>query len=593
MQISSSDINRRQEVNRADTTNATNIETNEQIISDAEIGLTEPKSEQRQPVQPYYGELKNFTGRRTIYSSLKKNELTAKNILNILPAVLREHDKNAAEIDYLYRYYKGEQPILGKKKIVRPEINHIVLENRAYEFVEFKKTNSFGEPVQYIQKGEKSMETVNPEISLLNAYMESEDKSSLDKDLGEWRSICGTAYRWVDSDTTGEEDEAPFEMSVPDPRRTFVVYSSDIKGEQLFSGYFSYFSDTVQTEQNKMFTNKYRIITIYTEDKVIKVRDGMSGNYVPQDFSVVKFNTEIDGKNKSYEEYPLVIPGRRIIEYPLNQARIGDIELVMSILNAINQVKSNDLDGIDQFVQSLLVFINQEIEPTTFKQLIALGAVEVNSQDPAKPADVRLLESQLNHTDTKVVTDDLYEAALSILGIPRLNQKASGGDTAQARMLGEGWTMGYQRAKQDDLSFKKSERDFLKTVLRICKKDTRNNVKGKITTLRLSDIDIRIPRDKSDNLLVKAQSLLDLLQAGVHPEIAFSIVGLFGDPHDVYQKSVAFQGEDFWKKVQQEVNKMAEKEQNGKIGGNTDQNKTTSVGEGKNQPSENTVSGQE
>ncbi len=167
-----------------------------------------------------------------------------------------------------------------------------------------------------------------------------------------------------------------------------------------------------------------------------------------------------------------------------------------------------------------------------------------------KPADVKLLTQQLLHSETKIVTDDIYNKILTILGIPRLNDKPSGGDTGQARLLGEGWTMAYQRAKQDDLNFKKSERQFLKLVLKICKADTRN-VENKIKELKISDIDIKIPRDKSDNLLVKAQALLSLLEAGVHPEIAFTVVGLFGDPHDVYQKSVNFQGEDFWKKVKE------------------------------------------
>lgn len=84
--------------------------------------------------------------------------------------------------------------------------------------------------------------------------------------------------------------------------------------------------------------------------------------------------------------------------------------------------------------------------------------------------------------------------------------------------------------------------------MKICKADTRN-ISDKIKDLKISDIDIKIPRDKSDNLLVKAQALLNLLEAGVHPEIAFTVVGLFGDPHDVYQKSLKFQGEDFWKKM--------------------------------------------
>jgi hypothetical protein len=135
---------------------------------------------------------------------------------------------------------------------------------------------------------------------------------------------------------------------------------------------------------------------------------------------------------------------------------------------------------------------------------------------------------------------------LTILGIPRLNDKPSGGDTGQARLLGEGWTMAYQRAKQDDLNFKKAERTFLKAILKICKDDTRNAV-DKIEKLRISDIDIKIPRDKSDNMLTKAQTLLELLQAGVYPETAYTVVGLFSDPHDVYEKSVKYQGEDFWR----------------------------------------------
>ena len=44
---------------------------------------------------------KVFFGRRIIYSSLKKEELTAENILKILPSVLRIHEMNASEIDYL------------------------------------------------------------------------------------------------------------------------------------------------------------------------------------------------------------------------------------------------------------------------------------------------------------------------------------------------------------------------------------------------------------------------------------------------------------------------------------------------------------
>lgn len=502
---------------------------------------------------------KMFFGRRVLKYSLEKKDLTAEKIRDILPEVLREHEKNAKEIDYLYRYYKGYQPILQKEKNVRPEINNKVLENHAFEIVEFKKAYVYGEPVQYVQKGEKNSEYVNPEISIINKYMESEDKSSKDKDLAEWQYICGTAYRWADIDNKEDEDEAPFEISTPDPRRTFVVYSSGIKEEQLFSGHYSWFSENLILEDGQSYTSKYRIITIYTEDKMYKFKESFGTcELMQQNLPQIG----LDEKETKVEAYPLVIKGHRIIEYPLNTARLGLIELVMSGLNALNRIKSDDLDGIDQFIQSLLVFINQEIDLETFKTLVEAGAIQVSSDNPQKPADVKLLTQQLLHSETKIVTDDIYNNILTICGIPRLNDKPSGGDTGQARLLGEGWTMADERAKQDELSFKKSERQFLKLILNICK------YKSQIKTLKISDIDIKFTRNKSDNLLVKTEGLMNMKQSQVAPEIAFTICGLFSDPNDVYAKSKKYFGEDFWKsenpvqatKVDEQDDKNSKKE---------------------------------
>lgn len=502
---------------------------------------------------------KMFFGRRVLKYSLDKKDLTAEKIMQILPEVLREHEKNAKEINYLYRYYKGFQPILKKEKNVRPEINNKVLENHAFEIVEFKKAYVYGEPVQYVQKGEKNNETVNPEISIINKFMESEDKSSKDKDLAEWQYICGTAYRWADIDSKEDEDEAPFEISIPDPRRTFVVYSSGIKGEQLFSGHYSWFSENLINDDGESYTSKYRIITIYTEDYMYKFKESFGTCEIMQQ-NLPQIG--LDEKETKVDAYPLVIKGYRIIEYPLNTARLGLIELVMSGLNALNRIKSDDLDGIDQFIQSLLVFINQEVDLETFKTLVEAGAIQVSSDNPQKPADVKLLTQQLLHSETKIVTDDIYNNILTICGIPRLNDKPSGGDTGQARLLGEGWTMADERAKQDELSFKKSERQFLKLILNICK------YKSQIKTLKISDIDIKFTRNKSDNLLVKTEGLMNMKQSQVAPEIAFTICGLFSDPNDVYAKSKKYFGEDFWKsenpvqatKVNEQDDKNSKKE---------------------------------
>lgn len=339
-------------------------------------------------------------GRRTIYSSLKEKELTTDKIIEILPSVLRIHDLNAVEIDYLWRYYKGEQPIINKTKIVREDINNKVVENHAYEIVEFKKSNDFGEPVQYVQKGEKNNNVINPEISLLNRHMESENKASLDLELSEWQQICGTSYRWVDTDTENtDDDEAPFEIAIPDPRTTFVVYSSDIKHKPLFSGHFSWFSQEAYTPDNGQIPviSRYRIITIYTEDRVIKFKEepvNQNGKII-NSYTIIPNLMTFGDNQTSIDEYPLSPKGNRIIEYPLNKARIGSIELVMSQLNALNKIKSDDIDAIDQFVQSLLVFINQDVSVEDVKELEEAGAIKVFTADPRKTCRCKTINTTI------------------------------------------------------------------------------------------------------------------------------------------------------------------------------------------------------
>ena len=69
--------------------------------------------------------MKLLCGRRVIYTDVE--EITDGNVVSVLQKALAIHLQNRAEIDYLYRYYKGDQPILYRRKEVRPEINNTCL----------------------------------------------------------------------------------------------------------------------------------------------------------------------------------------------------------------------------------------------------------------------------------------------------------------------------------------------------------------------------------------------------------------------------------------------------------------------------------
>ena len=87
---------------------------------------------------------------------------------------------------------------------------------------------------------------------------------------------------------------------------------------------------------------------------------------------------------------------------------------------------------------------------------------------------------------------------------------------------------------------------MLKLILKICKlKPTQSKIK----TLQPKDIEIKFSRNKSDNMLVKAQTLIDLKTAGVDPEIAFRTVEFWSDPAAVLKASQLFYGSSFWKEA--------------------------------------------
>ena len=78
----------------------------------------------------------DLQGRTVIYTDIR--EITRANIVEVLNRAKNEHEKNAKDIDYLYEYYKGKQPVLEREKEYRTDINNKIVENRANEIVSFK-----------------------------------------------------------------------------------------------------------------------------------------------------------------------------------------------------------------------------------------------------------------------------------------------------------------------------------------------------------------------------------------------------------------------------------------------------------------------
>lgn len=451
-----------------------------------------------------------YFGRRVILSDAA--EITAGNVREVLGKALIKHSANRSEIQYLWDYYRGNQPILYRTKDIRPEICNRIVENRANEIVSFKVGYLCGEPIQYI--GKSTDENVTKGITALNELMFAEDKATQDQEIVEWQMICGTAYRLVLPDNSGEEDEAPFEMYTLDPRDTFIVYSNEIGNKPLMAVKYN------MDEKGLMH------FSVYTE------------NYYWQ----------IDGDTIDLEKSKAHALGMiPIFEYPANNARLGSFEIVLPLLDAINNVESNRMDGVEQFIQAYWKFIGCYIEKEKFREFLEEGAILVPPNDSGGNIDVDLVVKELNQGQTQTLKDDLYNAVLTICGMPNRNGGSSTSDTGAAVLLRDGWSLAEARAKDSEHMFKKSEKKMLKLVLRICR-DLGN------IDLRLKDIELQFTRRNYENIQSKSQVLVSMLQQPkVHPLLAFQHSGLFVDPERAYTLSMNYYEEQQKNFVQQQM----------------------------------------
>lgn len=450
-------------------------------------------------------ETRQMFGRRVIKTSV--TNITDENVVDVLLKALSIHALNRSEIDYLWEYYKGKQPILHRQKEVRPEITNRIVENRANEIVSFKVGYLCGEPIQYV--GKNGSEEITQGITRLNELMFAEDKAAQDQEIVEWQMICGTAYRLVLPDEKGEEDEAPFELYTLDPRDTFVVYSNEIGNKPVMA--VKYSKDD----------NEITHYSIYTENMYYLVEDGILKESTPHALDMIP-----------------------IFEYPANNARLGSFEIVLPLLDTLNNITSNRMDGIEQVIQAFIKFINCDISKEEYEEFLQLGAIKVKSVDGAN-ADVGVVTTDLNQSQTQTLKEDCYNAILTICGMPNRNGGTSTSDTGAAVLLRDGWSLAEARAKDSENMFKKSEKKMLKLVLRICRELSDLN-------LGLKDIELQFTRRNYENIQSKSQVLVSMLQNNkIHPLLAFQHSGLFIDPERAYAMSLKYYEEEQAKLVEQ------------------------------------------
>jgi SPP1 family phage portal protein len=392
------------------------------------------------------------------------------------------------------------QPILYRRKEVRPEIMNIVQENHADEIVTFKNGYFLTQPAFYVSR----RKGVQGKVNKLNEYLYRSGKQQADNEVVNWFHTVGKAPLYV---TPNDDVEVPFKAYALDPRSAFVVYSLRPGNEPVMGVNF------VVADEKALFD-------VYTERYVFHLRGVTTGKMMTTEINGDFIATATDIVSVE----PNVLGYIPIIEYRYNSINTGAFELVLPLLDAINNIQSNRIDGVEQFIQSLAIAVNCQFDDgTTANDIRKAGMIVLKSVGENK-ADFKILSEQLDQQQTQTLVDYIYSQVQRICAMPFVDRQGRSYDsTGAAALVTSGWFQADAAARNTEDLFRKSNRQFDRIIVEILRR------KG-ILDIDLNDFDIELAKNETANIQSKAQAFQTLMAAGFHPELAAKKSGVSNDP---------------------------------------------------------------
>lgn len=377
--------------------------------------------------------------------------------------------KNRAEMHQLLDIYKNRQKIFKRSANDRLVNNLVAIPYpNAFtrQIVGYTYPNGI-QLVQHLANNRKDVETVN-------RFLQAENKIAFDKIMADEQSIYGTHFRAVFPDVI-QADESPIEIYAMDVFHTFVAYSAYNSSRPVYAW---------NCFKIKLLTGEERYIhQIYTAYEKFTYNSSSDMCIQPTDF---------------VSEQPHILGEIPIIEYPNNEFRLGDWELAISLFDAINDLASDSVNDVAQTVMSYLALFGVDPDKTDIEKA-KKDRILVFHGEPGINQDAKFITAQIDGSSANLLRAYLEDATRLVCGIPDRNS-SGGGDTGEAINAKNGWREIDTVAKNKTMYTEMAERRFLKIVLNIL---SPKYISNSVTPL---DIDIKIPRNKDENLQTKVQA---------------------------------------------------------------------------------------
>ena len=466
-------------------------------------------------------------GRKRIYTDVAV--INEDNIISVLQEAVIVHEENSRQIAFLLNYEKGIQP-LKRKKVIRDDIDIEVVDNIANQVTEFKLGYNWGNPITFVQRGNRDISGNPPAadddaISILNEMNDYECMFAKDQELARYVEICGIGYQMIDIKRE-RNDISAFVVYVPNPLYTFVVYRNNIAETPMMGVTFRTLEsgDTYYT----CYTNdaEYEVFNLW---KIV--------NGVRKQVWEVLTRTDSSGQEYTGVRNPLgMIP---IVEFVRAYDRMGCFERQIPDMDALNIEVSDFANSVAQNTQEIWWGNDFEFpkdsegRPVTARS--GQWVMTKTTANGSKPL-IQPLSSTFDYGGVQRNIESKRDTILQKCYVP-LQTDPGGGSTANAMSLSSGWSAAENSALKEEQIIRRSKMQVLELELEAIKVRKDLFIDSPVIDLKISDVVPKFTRLKTYDLGTKTNSMIAMIKSGINGRVAMQTVDLFPDVAQAWNDS--------------------------------------------------------
>ena len=416
-------------------------------------------------------------------AKLEKDGISVKMVTDFI----KKHEVLMQRYNYLESLYKGFHDVFKEpeKEGWKPD-NRLAVNFPRY-ITETFSGYGYGVPIKVSHPDEKINESIQN-------FGRSNEITDHEAEMVKYCCIYGHGLEYLYQD-----EEAKTKISAFTPKELFTVYDNTLKNKALFSVRYGYHEDDGQKD------------------------------WAPYGEIMTSEKTMYFDKEKIVNEMPNPYGYIPVVEWKLNEERIGLYEEVAGLIEAYNHAIGEKANDVDAFAEAYLAILGAEVDEEGVRRIRDDRLINIYGTDNAKEIIVQFLTKPTADATQENLLNRLENLIYQTSMVANISDETFGNATS-------GTALAYKLQAMSNLALtfdRKIEKSLRKRYKIFCSLSTNSSNED-----AWKDLDIQMTRNIPKNIKEEAE-IAGQLDGMVSTETQLSVLSIVPDPNEEIEKMKA------------------------------------------------------